>query len=169
MRERQQDRRRGFTLIEVMIVIAIVLALAALVTVNLIGRKRQATGSLAEIDLNSLKAGLKQFYLDYDRWPTEDEGLAVLWDKERLDPEADANRWHKYLEKALTVDRWGTEWGYRQMSEHGDESECDLWSFGPDKQEGTEDDIVSWTKEDEAMPDGTGGTPAGGGPSGGGG
>jgi hypothetical protein len=57
----------------------------------------------------------------------------------------------------MPLDRWGQAWGYRQVSENGDEKMYDLWSNGPDKQEGTEDDIVSWTTEDESG-DGSGGS-----------
>ncbi len=136
--------RRGFTLIELLIVIAIIAALGGLVTVAVLGRKKEATAQLAQVDLNSLKDGLKHFALVYERFPTDDEGIEVLWNKEKLSPDADATKWKKFMEEPMTVDRWGTAWGYRQASEHGDTDTFDLWSFGPDKQEGTDDDIKSW-------------------------
>ncbi|GMV27378.1 MAG: hypothetical protein AMXMBFR58_34090 [Phycisphaerae bacterium] len=144
-------RRPGFTLIELLIVIAIIAALGGLVTVAVLGRKKEATAKLAETDLNSLKSGMKQFFLVYERFPTDDEGVEVLWNKEKLSPDADASKWHKFMEEPMPTDRWGTPWGYRQVSETGDEENFDLWSFGPDKQEGTDDDIKSWKDESELM------------------
>lgn len=139
--------RRAFTLIEVMIVIAIILALSALVGVALFSRQKEAKSSLAQIDMNTIKKGMQQFYLDFDRFPTDEEGLAVLWSKESLTGDGDQAKWKKYLEEPMPNDRWGHPWGYRQTSEHGDDTKYDLWSVGPDGQEGTDDDITSWPKD----------------------
>jgi general secretion pathway protein G len=159
-------RHRGFTLIEVMIVIAIVLALSGLIGVALFRQRDAAKADTVKIDMNSLKAGLDLFRLDYDRYPSDEEGLAVLWDKTKLsassggDTEADTAKWKGYMKEAMPNDKWGSPWGYRQVSEHGDETTYDLWSYGPDKQDGTDDDIVSWNKEGEGMgADSSGGAP----------
>lgn len=136
--------RRGFTLIEVMIVIAIVLALTGLIGVAVFSRRDDAKKDTAKIELNTLKNAMNLFRTDFDRWPTDQEGVKVLWDKSALDGEADQTKWKGYLTEAKPKDMWGSEWQYRQKSEHGDESKYDLWSFGPDKQDGTEDDITSW-------------------------
>jgi general secretion pathway protein G len=147
---RRRDRHRGFTLIEVMIVIAIVLALSGLIGVALFRQRDAAKADTVRIDMNSLKAALELFRLDYDRYPTDEEGLAVLWDKTKLSDggnEADSAKWKGYMREPMPNDRWGNPWGYRQVSEHGDETRFDLWSYGPDKQDGTDDDITSWTKD----------------------
>lgn len=137
--------RAGFTLIEVMIVIAIVLALMGLVGVALFGQRDQAKKQMAEVDLKNVERGLKLFRLDYDRYPKDEEGLAVLWDKSKLDPEADQAKWKKYLESPLPQDRWSHDWQYKQVTTHSsDETMYDLWSMGPDGQDGTDDDICSW-------------------------
>ena len=149
--------RRGFTLIEVMIVIFIVLALGGLVMYNLMGSRDKAVDGLATIDHNSLKGALRTFRLTHGRYPTDDEGIKVLWDKNAMQDEESIKLWEKILEAPMPLDRWGQAWGYRQVSENGDEKMYDLWSNGPDKQEGTEDDIVSWTTEDESG-DGSGGS-----------
>ncbi len=145
----RRTRARGFTLIEVMIVIAIVLALTAIVGLAIFGRKEQADVSLAQTDINNMKSAMKLFRLDFNRWPTDEEGVRVLWDKAALDPESDETKWSKYLEEPLPEDRWGNEWGYRQISEREDESEYDLWSFGPNGEDenGEGDDITSWRKD----------------------
>ncbi len=137
----------GFTLIEVMIVIAIILALSGLVAVALFGQRDKAQKDTAKIELNTIKGALDFFRLDFDRYPKDEEGVAVLWDKSKLDPEADATKWHEYLKSPMPNDRWGHPWGYKQQSEHSeDTTKYDLWSFGPDGQEGTDDDIKSWTE-----------------------
>lgn len=167
MRTRIARRGAGFTLIEVMIVIAIILMLTGLVAYNVLGRKDQAKADMARIDMNTVRGAMKQFRLDFDRYPKDEEGVKVLWDKTALvvDNEADEAKWHKYLEEPLPNDRWGNAWGYKQVSEHGDEDTYDLWSFGPDGQEGNDDDIVSWNKEGEES--GSGSAPSGGGKTGG--
>ncbi|MBL8962957.1 MAG: type II secretion system major pseudopilin GspG [Phycisphaerae bacterium] len=142
---------RGFTLIELLIVIAIIAALGGLVTVALLGRKKEATRGLAEHDLSVIKQGMKLFYLTYERFPTEEEGVEVLWNKDLLSPDADAAKWKKFLDEPMPMDRWGSPWGYRPVSEHGDEETCDIWSPGPDRQDGTEDDITSWKTEADGL------------------
>ena len=140
---------RGFTLIEVMIVILIVLALGGLVAYNLLGTKEDAENKLAKIDMQTLQQALKQFRFDYGRYPTDEEGIEVLWSKDKLTDEEDLKKWKKLLEKPMATDRFGNQWGYRQKAEHSEDDIYEIWSYGRDKQEGTEDDIVSWDVEAE--------------------
>ncbi len=149
-------RRSGFTLIEVLIVIAIVVALSGLVGIALFSKQKEAKVGLAKTDLKTIESALKQFRVKFDRYPTDEEGVEVLWNKEKLDADADATKWTKELEKPMKADQWGTPWNYRQKSDHGDEDSFDLWSFGPDKQEGGDDDIVSWTESDSESSSGGG-------------
>lgn len=155
-RRMSHPRMRGFTLIEVMIVILIVLMLGGLVAWNLMGTKEQAEADVVRIQMNSIKDALNQFRFVYDRYPTDEEGLKVLWDKTAMTDEEEAKKWKPFLTDPIPKDKWGNEWGYRQKSEHGNEDKFDLWSYGKDKQEGTDDDIVSWDKD--ADTNGTGGT-----------
>ncbi len=138
-------RGGGFTLIEVMIVITIIVLLGAIVGISLFSQRDEAKVGIVTAQMQQIEAALKNFRFDFDRYPTDQEGLAVLWNKETLDQEAPQDKWKKYVEKPIATDGWGQPWGYRQASEHGDESTYDLWSNGPDKEEGTEDDITSWT------------------------
>lgn len=89
---------RAFTLLEVMIVIVIILAIAGLVTVNLMGSRDRATEGNVQIQLKSLRDALNQFSLEFNRYPTDDEGLAVLWDKSRLSEDADQAKWRRFVE-----------------------------------------------------------------------
>jgi general secretion pathway protein G len=154
---RRRRRARGFTLIEVMIAIAIVVALIAIVGVNVIGQRETANVGTARIQMSQIQDALDQFYLAYNRYPTEDEGLEVLWNQDALDADDEAlvEKWKPFMDKATPTDLWNNEWGYRAESEYGDR--YDLWSNGPDGEEGTEDDIVSWDEDAEG---GAGGAPA---------
>lgn len=163
---RGERGRGGFTLIEVMIVIAIILMLSTLVGVALMSRRKDAQKDLARYDMGTIAQAIKLFEMDFDRFPSDEEGLAVLWDKTLLSPDAPQDKWRKYLEKPMPTDKWGSPWGYRQMSERGggavaggemgmegEEMTYDLWSYGPDKEDGTDDDLNNWatTEEEEGF------------------
>ena len=136
--------RRAFTLIELLIVIAILLAIGGLVVVNLIPRGEQARADLQRVQFDLIGAAMDQFRLDLNRWPTEEEGIEVLWREDALEDEADMKRWKvKYLESPITQDKWGNELIYRSPSEELGEGYYDLVSVGPDGEEGTEDDITN--------------------------
>jgi len=141
---RFRSPRRAFTLIEVLIVLGIVLALSAIIGVAVFQRGDDAKIKLAQTDLNNIKSALRLFRLDYDRYPTEDEGIEVLWNRDALDVEDEEleERWSAYLETPLPEDRWGNAWVYTDESENG--QEYDLSSNGPDGDPDTEDDITSW-------------------------
>lgn len=156
---RASERRsvvRGFTLIEVMIAIAIVVALVGIVAVNVVGSRKQAKQGMAEIEINSIANALEQFNVTFDRYPTDEEGIAVLWSKEALstEEEAEKDKWRKFLKDPSPTDQWGNAWSYRAESEH--ENDYDLWSAGPDKQEGTADDVTNWDKTETAEGGSTG-------------
>lgn len=155
-RSSRRYARRGFTIIEVMIVIAIILALSGLVGFALIGQSAKAKKGIAETQIRLIKSGIKAFYVDYGRFPSEDEGLAVLWNKSGMQSEEDQAKWTKYLESPVPTDPWGSAWGYRAESENR-EGEYDLWSYGPDKQDGTDDDINAFAAEDADAEGGSGG------------
>lgn len=141
--------RRGFTLVEVMIVIAIILALASLIGLAVFSRFGEAQESITKIQMKNIEDALEQFRLTYNRYPTDEEGLSVLWSSANLENPEDEEKWSTFLTDPITADQWGSEWGYRQMSEYGDETKYDLWSVGKDKEEGTDDDITSWSESEE--------------------
>ncbi|MBL8763999.1 MAG: type II secretion system major pseudopilin GspG [Phycisphaerae bacterium] len=141
------QRRRlapAFTLLEVMIVIVIILAIMGFVAVNVMGSRDTATKRLAEIQLKTIKQAMEQFNLDFNRYPTDEEGIKILWDKAGLDAETDAKAWRAYMAEPVPKDNWGSEWYYRQQGEKCPAGKFDLMSNGPDKQFGTEDDINAW-------------------------
>ncbi len=152
-------RRSGFTLIEVLIVIVIILAIVGLVAVNVFGSKDTADKGIAEIELKSIRTALQQFRLDFNRFPTDEEGIAVLWNKAALSADSDQTKWRVYIVEAKPNDPWGKPWGYRQRGEKAPEGMFDLWSTGPDGEEGTPDDISAWKVVDDGS--GTSGSGAG--------
>lgn len=146
--------RRALTLIEVLIVIAILLAIGGLVVVNLMPAKDKADKDTQMLQLQNISGALDQFRLNMKRYPSEEEGLAALWDKSVIASEDEAANWHgPYLQKPVTADAWGSELVYHSPSEQG-QGGYDLISLGPDKQEGTGDDITNTTSQ------GTGGSEA---------
>lgn len=161
-RNHNRGVRSGFTLIEVMIVLAIVLALGAIVSVAVLSRRDQANVNLTKTDMNTLKAGLRWFRFEYNRYPTDEEGLAVLWSAETLDPELDESTWKAQLEEPLNKDRWGREWMYQQQSDN-DAAKYALWSVGPDGEDGTDDDIKAFADSEEEGDFGFDAPPAGSG------
>ncbi len=137
-------RRRAFTILELLIVIGILLAIGGLVLYNVLGASERADQQMTKARIKDFERALEAFRFDMKRWPSEEEGLAVLWTSERLDSEDETGNWQgPYLKEPNPRDIWGTEWIYRQPSQVRDERPYDIISAGPDRQEGTEDDITN--------------------------
>ena len=111
--------------------------------------------------MRALEKSLKRFEDKFGRYPTDEEGLAVLWDKAKLqvENESDTAKWERFVDRAddAEKDPWGTPWGYRQKDENADaDDEFNLYSFGPDRQDGTDDDVLNREKKSDS---GSGSTP----------
>lgn len=132
---------RGFTLVELLLVIAILGILAATVAVNLVGQTDKARKRAALTDIKAIETALELYELDVGRFPTEAEGLSALV----TDPGVD-NWGGPYLKtKSIPKDPWGKEYVYDPNGERG--MFYDLFSTGKDGTEETEDDIGNWDKE----------------------
>lgn len=132
--------RRAFTILELLIVIGILLALGGIVLYNLSGQSDKAYEGTQVVQMQAMKKALMMFKNDVKRFPTQEEGVVVLWDKSALDDDA-ASRWGgPYLETAVPKDMWGHEWVYVFPAEDIAVG-FDIVSVGADGQEGTEDDI----------------------------
>lgn len=133
--------RRGFTLIELMVVLVIIGVLAALIVPNVLDRTDDARATAAKTDVNNLMQALKLYRLDNQRYPTGEQGLQALITRPSAAP-APVN-WRPYLEK-LPNDPWGRPYQYLNPGVKG---EIDVMSFGADGQpggEGRNADIGSW-------------------------
>lgn len=133
---------RGFTLIEVMVVVLILGVLAALVVPRVMERPDQARVIAAKQDVAAIMNALKMYRLDNQRYPTTEQGLAALVTKPGGGPPP-AN-WKQYLDKP-PVDPWGKPYQYLNPGLRG---EIDVFSYGSDGQQGGDGvaaDIGSWS------------------------
>ena len=138
---RRTMRRRAFTILELLIVIAILLAIGGIVLINVLGAQDRADVGVTKVQMQALADAMKQFRVDMKRYPTEEEGVTVLWSSAALEDEEDAGAWGgPYLEKPVTTDQWGNEWIYRNPSDI-EGLPYDLISPGPDGEEDSEDDL----------------------------
>ena len=133
--------QRGFTLIELMVVLVIIGVLAALIVPNVLDRADDARTMAGRTDSNNLMQALKLYKLDNQRMPTPEQGLAALLTKPTTGPIPP--NWKPYLEK-LPNDPWGRPYQYLVP---GIKGEVDVMSFGADGVaggEGKNADIGSW-------------------------
>ena len=137
MKKRIAHRRSGFTLIELLLVLVILAVLAALVVPKFTGRAEQARETAAKSDISTISTQINAFEIDVGRFPTTDEGIAVLL--QAKDNPKGANG--PYL-PSLPKDPWGNPYQYKQPGQHNTTG-FDLYSWGPDGREGT-DDIGNW-------------------------
>lgn len=131
----QGVREAGFSLTELMIVIVIIGILLGLVFSNL-NVMGDAQNLKAKKEVGDLKVKLEMFRADNGTFPPSGAGLSAL-----VNNPGNAPRWRQYM-KDLPKDPWGNEYHYLNPGTHG--GEVDIFSSGPDKREGTADDVGSW-------------------------
>ena len=129
--------RRGFTLVELMVVVLIIAILAALVVPKFQDAKERANDGAARSQIGRIGAIIQQFRLDCDRYPTTEEGLNAL-----ITSPADATGWRgPYIDK-IPLDPWQLDYVYVSPGLNSDDSFI-LSTNGRDKQQSTDDDISS--------------------------
>lgn len=139
--DKRRNTERGFSLIELIVVLVILGLLAAVVAPKVYDKLAKGKHQIAKIQIKELEGALQLFSFDVGRYPTTSEGLESL-----VRNPGNLEAWHgPYLSKAeLPRDPWGKPYAYRCPGQHGD---FDLLSYGPDGVEGGEGenaDITSW-------------------------
>ena len=133
-------RSRGFTLLELLVVIVIIGMLAGLVAPRYFDQVAKSNTKIARAQIDSLGKALDQYRLDVGAYPTTETGLAAL----NARP-PNLERWAgPYLKKAVPPDPWGNRYVYKAPGDHGD---YDLVSLGADGQPGgygDAEDVTSW-------------------------
>ncbi|SFR45300.1 general secretion pathway protein G [Pseudidiomarina maritima] len=136
-------KQSAFSLMEVMVVIAILGLLASLILPNVLGSADQANRQKARTDIIALENAVAQYRLDNGTFPTTEQGLEALTDEPNVDPRPRNYRRGGYIQR-LPSDPWGNEYLLLSPGEFGD---FDIFSAGPDGQTGTDDDIGNWNIE----------------------
>jgi len=134
-------KQRGFTLIEVLVVVAILGILAAIVVPRIMDRPDEAKRVAAKADVSAIVQSLKMYRLDNGFYPSTDQGLVALVQRPTTNPQPPS--WKPYLDR-LPKDPWGSDYQYLNP---GVRSEIDVFSLGADRARGGEGsgaDIGNW-------------------------
>ena len=139
----RRSKDAGFTLIEIMVVIAIIGILATMIVPKIMGRPDEARAMAAKQDVGTIVQALKLYRLDIGRYPTTDQGLKALVEKPTSEPVPQNWKMGGYLE-SLPKDPWGNVYQYANPGTNG---EIDVYSFGSDGKPGgtaLDADIGNW-------------------------
>ena len=143
------NNQKGFTLIEIMVVVIILGLLAGIVLPKILGREEEAKVSAAKVQIKSMESALDGFKLDNGFYPTTDQGLSALIKKPEVGRISDKWKEGGYLKPArIPKDPWGKDFLYFAPGNEGREYE--IVSYGPDNEQGGEGknaDIESWKIE----------------------
>ena len=126
---------RGFTLIEIMIVVVIIAILASIIVPKIMGRPEQARMVKARTDIISIQNAMELYKLDNSFYPSTSQGIKALVEKPSTDPIPD--NWQGYL-NSIPKDPWGNEYFYENPGKH---DQIDIWSNGPP---GKNETIGNW-------------------------
>ena len=128
--------RRGMTLIEILVVVAILGMLATAVTVAVLDQYEDAKNERARMDLAAITQGLSAYYIKMGKYPTTGEGLSSLVSPPKGAPQL----------REVPKDPWDNEYSYANPGTRNARG-FDLWSSGKDGQSGTDDDVGNWKDE----------------------
>jgi general secretion pathway protein G len=134
------NNQRGFSLIEIMVVVVILGILASLVVPKIMSRPDEARIVKAKQDVLAIQSALDLYKLDNNVYPTTDQGLLALVEKPNTTPVPPS--WKQYL-KSLPKDPWGRDYMYLNPGQHG---EIDIFTYGPSGQAGEngQGEIGNW-------------------------
>ena len=137
---RNNNKQKGFTLLEIMVVIVILGVLASMIVPNLMSNKDKADKQKVVSDVIALENALDMYKLDNGSYPSTEQGLEALVSEPSGSPEPRNYQEDGYI-KRLPQDPWGNDYILNNPGEHG---KIDILSVGQDGEEGTDDDIGNW-------------------------
>lgn len=142
---RRNRRRHAFTLLELMIVLVILVLLLAMVGPRLLGTQKKAYIKNTKAQIGIFKTALDSYAAEVGHYPSSEDGLQAL-----LDPPSDeraAQKWEgPYLDTdMLPLDPWDNDYQYEYPPTNNRRDFPDIWSYGPDGEDGTDDDITNWS------------------------
>jgi len=130
--------KKGFTLIELMLVVIIIGVLVSMVMPRLVGRSEEAKRAAARADINAnISVALDLYELDNGVYPDSLDDLKIR--------PTSSTKWRGPYLKKKPLDPWGNPYIYKYPGEHN--SDYDLYSYGPDGKEGGGDDITNWEED----------------------
>jgi general secretion pathway protein G len=139
----RRRRRSGFTLIEVLLVLVILVILGSLAVTAYGPMRKRAQIDAAKAAVSMFETPLEAYHLHMDAYPSNQEGLDAL----RAAPADAGSNWAgPYLKQDIPLDPWRNPYRYASPGTHNPDS-YDLWSAGPDGVDGTADDIGNWASE----------------------
>lgn len=136
--------QRGFSLLELMVVLVILGILASMIVPNVMGSRDEGERQKVISDIVALENALDMYRLDNGVYPTTEQGLDALVNEPRIDPQPRRYRQGGYIRR-LPSDPWGNEY---QLLNPGQYNTIDIFSAGPDGQPGTDDDIGNWNLDE---------------------
>ena len=144
-----RPRRGGFTLVEMLVVLAILVLLISMVGPRILGSKQKADISAAKTQIGMLMSALEHYAVDMKVYPDTEVGLKGLVEDPTTEEGDEKSKWDgPYIKKSLVPkDPWNNEYHYEFPGTHTKRKDPEIWSMGPDGQDNTDDDIVSWDGE----------------------
>lgn len=143
--------RHGFTLMELLLVMAILLILLGFVATRFVGTQKKANSNAALAQIRLFKTALDSYALDMNGFPNTEQGLVAL--REAPGDVENTDKWSgPYLEGEVPKDPWQHDFQYAYPPTHNKDDFPDIWSLGADGEDGTEDDIGNWPAETSEEP-----------------
>ena len=144
---------------EMLIVLGILVIVFALAAPRFFGAREKANLNATKVQVEAFRSALEKYYFDTNTFPMSEQGLQALFqapaDSEEGE-EGSTSKWDgPYMNKpALPKDPWGNDYQYAYPPERGASKDPDIWSWGPDGEDNTEDDICSWVASQEGQGEG---------------
>jgi general secretion pathway protein G len=141
------DKSRGFSLVEILVVLVIMGLLISIVAPNVLDRADEARIQKVEADFKVIETALKMYRLDNYNYPSSEQGLIALVEKTRLEPVPRQWKLNGYLEE-LPVDPWGRPYHYLSP---GEDKAYDIYTLGADgvrDGESQNQDLYNWQRQD---------------------